>query len=167
MHHTAIHTCTLTNQARRGAYAKPPGRAAAALLLRGRVGGELCRHSLSGSQCTQNSCPFVHRAPRGADNGAAPALAEDAAVAFSAAPPAAAPLAAASAPAAAPAPPRAFGDITQYRRVGERPMAGRLMVLRVTSNLLARALTLTPTSSHLPSTPTLTSTLTSLLEPSR
>ena len=122
-----LYHCTHTNQARRGAYAKPPGRAAAALLLRGRVGGELCRHSQAGSQCTQDSCPFVHRAPHSANGGAATALAADAVVASSAAAPAAS------------APPRAFGDITQYRRVGERPAAGRLMVLRVDSNLLARA----------------------------
>ena len=117
-----MYACNCTNKARRGAYAKSAGRAAAALLLRGRVVGELCRHSLAGSRCAQADCPFVHRALHGT-NSVAPAPDADVAVCGAA-------ILAAALPAAAPeaAAPRVFGDITQYRRVGERPSAGRLMV---------------------------------------
>lgn len=53
----------LVSRARLGELSSGSTRAEAARVLRGRIGGELCRHTLANEVCTQSDCPFVHGAP--------------------------------------------------------------------------------------------------------
>jgi len=45
---------------RRGSFARSADRAAAGLVIRGWIGGEVCRHHAAGSRCTTAGCPFMH-----------------------------------------------------------------------------------------------------------
>ena len=51
------------SRARRGEYASAMARKEAGLWVRGRVGGELCRHVRAHEVCTRADCPFVHAVP--------------------------------------------------------------------------------------------------------
>ena len=107
--------CAAVAKARGGAFASAKARAEAALLLRGVVGGELCRYALAGAPCTVAGCPFSHE--RRVEHERAPATL--------AKPP----------PPPPPPPPKkrkprdpTFGQISQYKKGGERPEAGVILV---------------------------------------
>ena len=100
-------------KARAGEWAHAACRSEMGLIIRGRFGGELCRHSLSGLVCEKADCPFVHAAGMHAP------------------PP---PTATADAPsplAAAPAPKQrdlTYGQISQYKKDAVRPEAGVIVI---------------------------------------
>lgn len=55
---------SLIAKARHGELSSATTRAEAGRLIRGRVGGELCRHAVAGGSCPHIDCPFVHKTPR-------------------------------------------------------------------------------------------------------
>jgi hypothetical protein len=132
-------------RARNGEYSSGACRSAAALIIRGRIGGELCRHSATGATCENPACPFVHRALRAQIKCAAEISTSDVAscsvrLHFSASSQrhhhrvssAAAAKQARAAAAAVPPPARqrdmTFGQISQYKKDTERPRAGIILV---------------------------------------
>ena len=102
-------------KARGGELARPAARLEVGLLLRGRVGGELCRR---GAGCAQAGCPFVH--PEGWTEPPPTSKEEQAAAAAAAA------AADATRPGGRPRDPT-YGQISQYRKF-ERPEAGVVLI---------------------------------------
>ena len=50
----------LASKARGGAFGTTAARSEHVLMIRGRVGGERCRHAVAGEPCAIPGCPFVH-----------------------------------------------------------------------------------------------------------
>ena len=51
---------SLVSRTRHGELSKASTRAEVGLLIRGRIGGELCRHTQADQPCTRAGCPFTH-----------------------------------------------------------------------------------------------------------
>ncbi|KAL1520567.1 hypothetical protein AB1Y20_022143 [Prymnesium parvum] len=124
----------LASKAREGAFARPRARQQLKLHIRGRIGLELCVHSLRGG-CSMAECPFVH--PRRSEGRAAAVRVALSlrggwvAAQMNAAPvePSRSPLPSGGAApaAAAPAVQKTYGVVSQYKQ-RERPEAGVIFV---------------------------------------
>lgn len=108
----------IAGKARNGEWSSGSARAEMSLLIRGRIGGELCRHTLGGVPCTRVVCPFVH--PPGMRTPAPTATAVSSPAAEV---PSTAPLAAATKHRDP-----TYGQISQYRKDAVRPEAGVIVI---------------------------------------
>ena len=140
----------LMAKARTGDFKSGAVRSEMALMIRGRIGGELCRHTAAGGQCIIANCPFVHRmcpTPLSCTVELTPAASSSATAvdardhvtlrlgfhAAQARHAGAVASAVTARAAAAPSPPAkqrdpTYGQISQYKREATRPKAGIILV---------------------------------------
>ena len=139
---------SLAAKARNGEWGNASYRAEAALIIRGRIGGELCRHSIAGLVCEKrDKCPFVHRSVNGGGDAIAaattiisPKEAEKPETAAAAAP---------AAPVKRKEIDSTYGQVSQYKKETIRPDGG--VILIPIEAAAAAAVSFTPLSSTTPS----------------
>ena len=106
-------------RARVGELTSSSKRAELSLLIRGRIGGEMCRHAVGGTLCTRDGCPFVHINANKSAAGELSSAASDA-------PPT--PAIARTPPTAPKHPDPTYGQVSQYRKDTIRPEAGVILI---------------------------------------